>query len=382
MERSDFLTRLIGAIIFFAIAIYIGIYIYQSQSDPFQTTVAVRSTIGDSVEVQGYVVRDEEALSGGAGTVVLASDGKMAARGETVAVEYSGSDAMASAARIRELEVEISQAEAAEKNAAAASDAVMELSKAVNSGSFDDIYTAALGVRTSVLSGDGRLTDSELQEKQAELSGLKAAVSAGTDVITAPASGIFTSVTDGLEGVSPEDVQDLTPSALDALFENASGTGIGKMVYGVYWYYAAEMDSDAASCLAVGGSEKLRFESCGVTASMTVKSIGPDENGKRVVLFSCSRYLSEFTDMRQTEAELVTEDYTGIRVPKKAIHLDEEDPGVTYIYVVSGSQAERVDVEIIGELSDNYLVSDSGELRENAEIIVKANDLYDGKVVR
>lgn len=380
MERSDFLTRLVGAVIFLAIAVYIGIYIYQSQADPFQTTVATSCEVNDSISIEGYIVRSEEAVTGSSRAVILADDGRTVAKGETVAVEYSDSAAMEVAARIREIEIELKQAE--KSDSSAGTDAVLEMSQAVNGRSFSSLYTTSLAVRTSIVD-EISLSDSDVESLNRELESLQASLSGSTDVITAPASGVFTSVSDGFESVTYDDILDATPSKLASLFSGASGTSenIGKMVYGVYWYYAAAIDSTEASYLTVGGKAKLSFEAYGITATMRVESIGIEENGKKVVIFSCSRYLTDFTDLRETEAKLITEDYSGLRVPKKAIRLDDDDSSVTYVYIVSGVQARRVDVEILGEISDSYVVSTGGELREGAEIIIKANDLYDGKVV-
>jgi hypothetical protein len=87
--------------------------------------------------------------------------------------------------------------------------------------------------------------------------------------------------------------------------------------------------------------------------------------------------------MRQLSAEVVISDVAGIRVPREAIRLD--DDGATYIFLQSGVRAERVNVEILYEFADGYLLRDGAEtgapLRSGSTIIVKANNLYDGKVV-
>ena len=86
--------------------------------------------------------------------------------------------------------------------------------------------------------------------------------------------------------------------------------------------------------------------------------------------------------MRTVSATVEFETVTGMLVPKEAMHVDEN--GKKYVYVLSGLQAQQVDITITGEVDDCYITeSESGGLlNEGAEIIVKANGLYDGKVVR
>jgi multidrug efflux pump subunit AcrA (membrane-fusion protein) len=82
-------------------------------------------------------------------------------------------------------------------------------------------------------------------------------------------------------------------------------------------------------------------------------------------------------------ADIVSNVITGIRVPKEALHLDDDLN--TFIYLQTSGFAERVDVEVLRETGDSVLVRDgvaSGTpLRVDSIIIVRANDLYHGKVV-
>jgi len=82
-------------------------------------------------------------------------------------------------------------------------------------------------------------------------------------------------------------------------------------------------------------------------------------------------------------ADIVFDVISGLRIPREAIHLD--DDGTIFIYLLTGARAERVNVEILLESGENYLVRDGLEtgspLRSGSTIIVRANDLFDGKVV-
>jgi len=116
---------------------------------------------------------------------------------------------------------------------------------------------------------------------------------------------------------------------------------------------------------------------------MFVESIGRREDDSCVVLFSSDRFIHNIAPLRQLRAEVVYNTVTGIRVPKEAVHLD--DDGTIYIFLQTGARAERVNVEIILITGDSYLVRDGAEsgtpLRAGSTIIVRANNLFHGKVV-
>ena len=80
--------------------------------------------------------------------------------------------------------------------------------------------------------------------------------------------------------------------------------------------------------------------------------------------------------------DIMLSTFTGIRVPKNAIHYDENN--VPFVYILAGLQARRADVELKEDVGDFWVVSveDGSLLRVDADIITKARDLFDGKVVK
>ena len=99
-----------------------------------------------------------------------------------------------------------------------------------------------------------------------------------------------------------------------------------------------------------------------------------------IVVLSADTNLSDIVSMRQMTAEIVYESSTGICVPKEALHIDDDG---TYVYIVLGTQASKISVEIIGEMDNYYILeSSTGELREGTDVIIKGKGLYDGKIVR
>lgn len=393
MRRSDFVIKMTTVVLFLAIACYIGLYIFNSAQEPFQTTLAVSHTVRESGGAEGYIVRNETVLSGsGDAVTTTVSEGEKVAVGQAIAIEYEGEAALERASEIRALKLMIEQAEDAARASSAFSvmnveDSVLALSDAVQHRRFNELDLLSLNISKLIFKNDRtEISEAELMELRGQLTHLMADNS-GTTTISSPGSGVFSSVVDGYEELKPELLELLTPASLNELFQpkQKDDAALGKLITGITWYFAAVMDASDAGRLAGKETAAVQFtKTYQANLNMAVESIGQEENGKCVVVFSSNHQMSEITTLRKLTAEVVFDYYSGIVVPKAAIHLDEENK--TFIYLLTGLQAEQVYVTILYEDGNNYVVEDgiiSGSvLREGSEIIVKANDLYDGKVIQ
>ena len=91
--------------------------------------------------------------------------------------------------------------------------------------------------------------------------------------------------------------------------------------------------------------------------------------------------------LRRQKAEIIFGKAEGLRTPKEALRMMEEESGpVTGLYCVVGTEARFKPVEVVYTGDTFLLVRSTAErealrLRSGDEIIVQAEDLYDGKVL-
>ena len=387
MKRSDFFIKLTTAVLFAAVVCYLGVYVYKAMLTTFETTSAIGYTIEQTVPTRGYIVRSETVLPD-SGRVVLpiVGEGEKVASGQSVAIEYMSQEALEAASEIRALRLLIEQIEITGGEASAETarlESVMNLSKAVRLGDFSRIDELSLSIETGIFT-ERTSSAADLPTMRARLRSLESRV-AGVNAIYAPVSGVFSQVVDGFEHIDPSMLFDISPAQLDKLFSAPlPARGAGKLITDFKWYYAAIMDASDISHFNETQRVAIQFSgSYAATADMLIEHIGKQENGECLVLFSSLRSLQDITPLRQLRADAVLGIVTGIRVPKEAIHLDDE--GIIFVYLQTGTRAERVDVEILLEAGDSYLVRDGIEsgtpLRVGSTIIVKANGLFDGKIV-
>ncbi|MGI5978190.1 MAG: HlyD family efflux transporter periplasmic adaptor subunit [Oscillospiraceae bacterium] len=398
MKRTDTLTKLVSLLLFGALLCYLGVYIVRALKSGVRTAPAVYVTLAETVPAPGIVVRNETLINSGEKYLsVVAETGKLLAKGETVAVTYSSEEALSRAAKIKELESQKTYIRAVLEGAqdaenlsdrdSAVRSAVTDLAAAAARHETDELSAAAITLSSLVISSSNvEATQAQLDAVQAQLDSLNASASHDTVAITAPAAGLFSAAADGYEYITPEKLAELTPSALKKLEESpetVSENVRGKLCDPYQWYFAATIPEKDAAKLKTGGSATLSFgRYSSAPFKMRVVSIGQASGGRCVVVFRCTKSPADMLSVRRTTAELEFNRHEGIRVPKEAVLKDGDG---TYIFTLTGMQAEKKYVEISYETDDYYLVKvseDAGGLRVGNEIILSTKGVTDGKVLR
>ena len=399
MKKTNTFTNLAMLVLFAAMAVYLGVYLFRSTQQSYSTAPAVLVTVSEGGQASGIVVREEQIIASDKEFLSLSvDDGKQVARGGEIAIGVDSKAALDSASRARELKKEIAYVSSLLSRAGSASgaseldssvhSAILRLNAAVSAGSASELDDICMDL-SSLLFGasTGTVSQSDLDALNAELHQLeKAGVGRGS--ITAPAAGLFTSTVDGYEALSPAALENLTPDGVAALEHTSPSTPantIGKLVTAKKWYFAAVMSRADADRLNLGGSATLDFpQHYSGTISATVFSKSePDGSGEVAVVFACNNALADTLAMRKATADVVYSEHTGLRVPLKAVHMD--DDGQAFVYVVTAAQLEKKPIEIIYQTDSYCLVAqstDSNALRAGNDIVVSGKGLSDGQVVK
>ena len=407
-------TALLMAALFLGVAGYFAIQGFHYLDDPLTITLAYRYEVETTVELTGFVVREERVLDDdSAGLLrIQRAEGERVAAGGTVAAVYADQASLDRQAEIESLEDRVEQLQYAQDLALAA-----ETTRKRADRPFDAESTA-LELRALVLkrdysdagSGDIAL---QLQDLGAQLLALRAQAEGSVRRITAPEAGLYSAEVGGFESVlTPALLDSVTPSQLSALTADPSlSSRVGKLVLGDMWWYAAAVSVEDAMALQErerslrsGEALQLRF-SKGVDQDLPVEiqSVGAREDGRVVVVLRGSAYLQDLTLLRQQRAEIVTGSISGLRVPREALRaerafLDGEGGTAsepkTGVYCMVGREARFKPVEVVYSADSFVLVVPSPELdpsldgdskrivRAGEQIVASARGLFDGKVLQ
>ena len=392
----DVLGKAVAAVLVVLLSLYIAIPVVRQVSGRYETEPVTYITVTESGNTSGVIVRAEKLLSTDMPYVsLLAENGEEVAANSAVAVAVQNQSSLDVAHRANEVETEINYLRGLLSRLSTASDsaeqetamrtAVYRLAEASMQEDAGELDSAAATLSTLLRGGAAENSEEELGALLDELADLRASLGA-KDYLYAPAAGIFSAETDGYEGLTPAVLDGITPEGVENLrtqSDTVPDDVVGKIVTNHAWYYAAVMAEKDADRLRVGDVTSLDF---GYRSSRTVRaavrSISPtDRAGQVAVVFRCSSALAETLSLRLAEAEVVFHTYSGLRVPKKAVHVEDDK---TVVYTASAGQMERKSVDILYTGEDFYLVeagSEGGSLRAGNELIVSGKNLKDGNVV-
>ena len=392
----DTLGKTVAAVLVVLLSLYIAIPVVRQVTGRYETEPVTYITVTESGNTSGVIVRAEKLLSTDMPYVsLLAENGEEVAANSAVAVAVQNQSSLDVAHRANEVETEINYLRSLLSRLSTASDnaeqetalrsAVYRLSEASMREDAGELDSAVATLSTLLRGSAAQNSEEELNALIRETEDLRGQLSE-RDYLYAPAAGVFSAETDGFEGLTPAVLDGITPEGVENLRAQGSDVAdnvIGKVVTNHAWYYAAVMAEKDSDRLRVGDVTSLDF---GYRSSRTVRasvrSISPtDREGLVAVVFRCSSALAETLSLRLAEAEVVFRSYSGLRVPKKAVHVED---GKTVVYTVSAGQMERKSVDILYTGEDFYLVeagSEGSSLRAGNELIISGKNLKDGNVV-
>ena len=428
MKQGTLNSKIVMLAVLAAVVVYLGVSAWQSFRDPFTTAATYSYTVDDSVEITGFLVREEQVLANTGGVVELVpQEGEKVAKGGTVALLYQDPSGLEQKQQLQQLQMEKEQLEYALERSDVGGgdsgqlsgqvlDAIVKLRAAVAEGDLTGLESQALELKSLVYKREYAYTDTEeeggdstasiqaaLDSVNSQISALSAQAAQSTSRITASQSGTFSGYVDGYESLlTPTMLETITPSQLTQLSRDRpqeDTTAVGKIITDTTWYFACAMSEENAQRLVEGRKVTMRFSrDWSGEVRMTIERVGDPENGQCTVVLSSDKYLADTTLLRRQTVELVFESVTGIRVPKEAIRVEqqtvtdeetgeESQASVTGVYTLVGEQAEFKPVTILKQGDTFTLVeaADAGDrraLRAGDLVIVAAEDLYDGKVIQ
>lgn len=394
----------IPIIAFGLIIIYSVVSFVVNHYNPVKTIPAAQVSMDDSFSTTGYFIRQEKVIDIAEGDTVEYnySDGDKVSEGTALVTEYANEDALTISRELKNIEENIAQLETLRNVTSTTTnssqinqkiiDQMNAICEEVESGSLSRITSLAselrqLALKSGSLSNDREDIDVEIASLKTQAADLEERLSGSTTDITSPCSGYFCESVDGYEDIfAPDVVDDLTLSRLNELSDEkpAKTSGKGKVVSSYVWYFAAKVSDTDAKHLTQGNTVKIRFSQASRDVQATVSSIRDDaDTDDTLVIFRSQDMNEDLISMRKQVATVVVASYSGLKVPKSAVRMEDDKMGV---YVLSNSVASYKNIEPLFEGDSYYIVEQNvtgnDSLVINDDIIVEAKDVNDKKVMK
>ncbi len=399
---QSLLSVLLVAVVLF----YLGYQAYRSIVSGVTTEMAVVHSVYESIETEGMVFRSE--------TVVPAAEkghcyyaienGTRVSKNSVIASIYSDADSGRIEQQMQQIDDQIDALKAIQAEGSSGRvtldvineqlhDEIYDLIRSTDSGLFEEMETARFSLlsllsKKQLVTGKTLDFSAKIQQLEAEKSRLKEGYKSATSVLRAPVAGYFADQMDGYEAMLTTDqLPKLSVGKLQEFLDMSHPAGQnagGKIVSGYEWYMACVVPDTHYSSLAVGNTLSLRMSFVlDEPVPVTVYACNKDNKGNMAVVFRCDYMSEELATIRKETVEIQLVKHTGLKVPKKAIVINEEQQAG--VYVRSGNIVSfRMIQQEYSEPAEYVIckeVTDSGYLRLYDDIIVGGRGLYDGKII-
>lgn len=389
----------------FFFASYIIYHIVQKSNSNIVTEVAYKETVYKTIDTECFVLRDEEFIkdSSKGTTVSFVKNGDRVARGDTVSVVFDSSEDASAYLKIQELEKEIEHYEELSGQANFQTLNIESITKKINLEL--NQYLDAIDKRDyslasqnaevfrdsvtgkQIATGESLDFSEKLAELKNELSSLKSN-SFNYDTVKTENAGYFIGGSDGYEKtLNYSDVDELTIddviSAIKSKPMDVSDSIVGRTVASFSWYIACVLDSDETVDITYNKEFYLNFPEAGVEKlPVTLYKIGEKEDGKTLVIFSCDEMNESLSDFRIEKIEIITDEYTGLKISNSAIRTVDGEKGV---YIVRGNLMGFRKINVLYSTEKYSIVnnpdSSSDYIKLYDKVVTEGVELYDNKLI-
>ncbi len=395
------------AVVFLIIGIYIFVECYAPTHVSVETVTAVTSTMYETVDATAYVVRDEHIVDSGKSGVTVAciDDGEKVKKGGNIAMVFDSENQAQSYTSALDLQNSLDYYIDLESRSAGMATDVASIDKDII-GDVNDYIRQASAYSSGALDESSKSLNDKLTRRQIiigeniDFSGIKSELEKEissldinnckpADYVGTEESGIFSSYTDGCEGlVDYKKVTELTAQELDKAIEKGSKTEkqnhLGKIVTTYEWYFCCKVDADKIKGIKNGDKLSVALKDSDDVIDCTVVSGADVDLGVKetVLVLRNSAMDSAISAMRVEDIEIRLKEYSGFKVPSSAVHVDEN--GKKMVYALAANKVNARYGDIIYSTKDyvifEYDPKNSNGIRLYDQIITQGKDLYDGKI--
>lgn len=417
--------------------VYIGYQIFSSTYSQIQTEIASYAEVDETISSTGFVMRDETILSNTTDGVLtyLLEDGDKVSKDGKVAEIYTSASDVSTQKSLETLQEEkdrlqqLSRASEAFTSPDSLDRQILQRLKSMQTAILEGEYSELDQQREDLLYqlNEWQIVtkkvenfDGRIQSLQQQMDQLQEQHSESIGSVTSPLAGYFVSSLDGYESeFSADEILSLTSEQVEEKLaaepsESPQNT-IGKVVSSLSWYMVCNISADDMLNLQVGKKGvtlQMPFAST-ERVPVSVEAINqPDMDSPATVVLRCDYMSSDLANIRKEPIQIHTDSYEGIRVSRKAIHMDTvsrmktdeqgnkvldengnpvtEEKEVQGVYVLFGG--ELVFKEIVPLYTSNtYVICDpfpgedalfSGStIQLYDQVVIEGTDLKDGKMV-
>lgn len=392
------------------IALLVSYFIYQSMllsKKTYTTQIVTRTSEYEYYSTDAYIVRDESYITNDyTGTAVtMVKNGERVTKGDTVCLIFKDENAAKDYTSKGALEKEVERYERLMGQSNIQSFDVSSINNdiknrcerfqfEIDGGDLKNLSARIDSLRDSITTlqiatGSGVTFQHKLNALRSELAKIGSSVSSYKSVV-ASAPGYFSAYTDGFEKtVSISDIGSISPELLESIFlaqpTSVANNVKGKLIKGFKWYILSIVENKYFGDLKIGDTVYVNMPHQSISRLPTkVHSFGNKGDEKTVLVLECSIMKDGLSDLRNVDLQVIIREHTGYKINREAIRVIDNNQGV---FIKTGNLIKFRKINAVYSTED-YIISvtpdenSSGYIKLYDEVILKGEDLYDGKLIK
>lgn len=392
----------IGSFVIIVIVCYLFLFFRWVYGNNIVTDIIRSDTLEDSVNTDGYIVRDEELLKSpiDGECIAIAEEGDKIPANFKIATVLSGSS-IKLLDNLKDFDLRIIK-EQKEKstNEDFFSEDVVKIDDEIQ----QKIKLLSLEVDDNSQSGTKQLRDdiNNLIEKKASIVGSKSTadvalndlkkqrqalqdqINSNTKEIISTTSGIISYNVDGFEGqLNPASIKALTPKILegikpvekniDSSNKNVlAGKPFAKIIKGFDYYILIPASTAIAGQMKINSVVNIRINDLDKLITGSLTGISDEVEGKKVLCVRLDRNMSETTGLRKINVDLIKTSFSGLKVPVKSLVDFDQNTMKAKIIIDKSNYASIKEVKVTGKNEESAII----ENLDNTENSVALYDTY------
>ena len=374
--RSSATIKVMTVLLSLFVVIMVAYQVYYHFNEKRDTVEAELYTYNDNVTAQGVFVRDEKVVtySGGGVLDYNYADASKVSAGSNIANVYGSEDDILNVYKQQLIQDRISELDRAQQPGTidyiqpetlkSQMDAKYKL---LISATVDEDYETVNRYQKeisqimsiyNIVTNAKKDYDSVIKTLNKELDSLKKSSTKPKEKIDAPESGYFVSYADGYEAIlTKEKCVNMTKQQILDIIKGTNSVAkppnsAGKLLkdYSCKIMLVIDNDERVVPGLYLNAMLSVSKEKYKVY----VESVKDAGDGQSIVILSCDSLDEALVSERVQRIELVFDDYTGLKVPREAIHFNSnKEKGV---YVILGQDVQFKKIDIVYE-GDDYVLS-------------------------
>ena len=374
--RSSATIKVMTVLLSLFVVVMVAYQVYYHFNEKRDTVEAELYTYNDNITAQGVFVRDENVVtySGGGVLDYNYADASKVSVGSTIANVYESEEDILGVRAQQGILERIDELKRAEQPGTTdyiqpetLKSQIDAKYKLMISASIDKDYDSVAKYEkeiSQIMSIYNIVTDSSsgyekvIDSLEKDLEKLKKDTKKPKEKIDAPETGYFVGYADGYEAILNKEkcINMSKQQILDIVNDTDSvakpPNAAGKLLKDYSCKILMVVDNDER--LKAGMYLNAMLSASKETYSVFVDSVKDAGDGQSIVILSCDSLDSALVSERVQRIELVFDDYTGLKVPREAIHFNsDKEKGV---YVILGQDVQFKKIDIIYE-GDDYVLS-------------------------